>query len=495
MTSTRPAATAADKSLGPVLLWIRGSIRRKLLLVLLPGLLLVFSAELWLASRTASEAADAAYDRSLLGAVKSIDSSISTASGGLGVELPYRMLKFFELTANGQVYYRVATEDGLVEIGSSELPLPPKPLLTGIPQFHEGVYFGEPVRVGSYARELTTPLAGQSTPQRVVVQVAETLEARTDFRRGLILNSVARDFLLVAVATTLFGLTIAWAMRPLARMRQDVEARAPRDLTPMRSEGVPAELLPLVGAINHHIQRNREQTEARRQFVDDASHQLRTPLTTLATQVAYAQRAADPVALRTVMDNIRQQLDETIRQTNQMLSLAKADSAAPELETLDAVVLAEDMVRRWWPVAREQGVDLGLQAPDAKLRFQGEPGLLKEALSNLLHNAIRHGGTGCHVTLAVVADTETVRFSVVDDGPGLPADELARAGERFFRGHSVQVQGSGLGLAIARTVAQRHGGALQVSGGPEGRGLAVSITLARAGETSMSLASGYAGIP
>jgi two-component system sensor histidine kinase TctE len=469
--------------------WLGGSIRRKLLVVLVPGLLMVFSAELWLAWRTASEAADAAYDRSLLGAVKSIDSSISTASGGLGVELPYRMLEFFELTANGKVYYRVATEDGLVEIGSSDLPPPPKPLLSGAPQFYDGVYFDEAVRVGSYARELATPMAGQAGPQRVVIQVAETLEARTGFQRSLVLQSVARDFLLVAVASTLFGLAIAWAMRPLARLRQDVEARAPHDLTPMNSTGVPSELLPLVGAINHHIERNRAQTEARRQFVDDASHQLRTPLTTLATQVAYAQREADPVALRVVLDNIHQQLDETIRQTNQMLSLAKADSAAPEPEALDAVVLAEDIVRRWWPIARELGVDLGLHAPAATLPFRGEPGLLKEALSNLLHNAIRHGGAGCHVTLAVAADGHAVRFSVVDDGPGLPPDDIARAGERFFRGRHGQLPGSGLGLAIARTVAQRHGGTLRVSAGPEGRGLAVTIQLAGSSGADSSAAT------
>jgi len=471
------SAVPGEKQRGPLLRWRGSSIRRQLLVVLVPGLLLVFSAELWLAWRTASEAADAAYDRSLLGAVKSIDSSISTASGGLGVELPYRMLEFFELTANGQVYYRVATEDGLVEIGSSDLPPPPSPLQSGKPQFHEGVYFGEPVRVGSYARELIKPLAGQPGPQRVVIQVAETLEARTGFQRGLVLQSVARDFLLVVVASTLFGLAIAWAMRPLARLRQEVEGRPAQDLTPMDSDGVPAELLPLVGAINHHIERNREQTEARRQFVDDASHQLRTPLTTLATQVAFAQREADPAAQREVMDNIRQQLDETIRQTNQMLSLAKADSAAPEPEPLDAVVLAEDLVRRWWPLAREQGVDLGLHAPMATLPFRGEPGLLKEALSNLLHNAIRHGGAGCHVTLAVAADVDRVRFSVIDDGPGLPREELARAGERFFRGRGGALPGSGLGLAIVRTVAQRHGGQMQVAAGPEDQGLAVTLTL------------------
>lgn len=458
--------------------WARASIRRFLLVLLLPGLGAVFAGELWLAWRTASEAADAAYDRSLLGAVKSIDSSISTASGGLGVELPYRMLEFFELTAQGQVFYRVATEDGLVEIGSADLPAPPQPLQTGQPQFHEGEYLGQAVRVGSYARELNPPLAGSSGRQRVLIQVAETLEARNDFRRALVLQSLARDVLLMVAATGLLVLAIAWAMRPLDRLRQDVDARDPQDLTPVDDAGAPAEVRPLVQAINHHIERNREQVEARRRFIDDASHQLRTPLTTLVTQVAYAQREADPSAQRQVLENIREQLDETIRQTNQMLSLARADSAPPQHQLFDVVALAEGLVRQWWAPAREQGVDLGLEAPDGPLTLHGEPDLLREALANLLHNAIRHGGAGCHVTLVVREQPGlAVQIAVVDDGPGLPVEELARAGERFFRGRGGALPGSGLGLAIVRTVAQRHGGQMQVSKGPEGRGLAVALSL------------------
>lgn len=458
--------------------WAQASIRRFLLVLLLPGLGAVFAGELWLGWRTASEAADAAYDRSLLGAVKSIDSSISTASGGMGVELPYRMLEFFELTAQGQVFYRVATEDGLAEIGSANLPVPPLPLQTGVPQFHEGVYVGQAVRVGSYARELNPPLAGQTGPQRVVIQVAETLEARNDFRHALVWQSLARDVVLMLAASVLLALAIAWAMRPLDRLRQEVDARDPQDMTPMAALGTPAEVLPLVQAINHHIHRNREQTEARRRFIDDASHQLRTPLTTLATQVAYAQREADPAAQRQVLDNIRQQLDETIRQTNQMLSLARADSAPPQRQPFDAVALAEGLVRQWWAFAREQGVDLGLDAPPHPLPLCGEPDLLREALANLLHNAIRHGGAGCHVTLVLSAlPAGAVHIAVVDNGPGLPPDELARAGERFFRGGGGALPGSGLGLAIVRTVAQRHGGQMRVSAGSGGRGLDVTLTL------------------
>lgn len=110
----------------------RISLERSLLAALLQGMLVVVAAELWLTWRTAVDAADAAYDRSLLGAVKSIDAGISTASGGLAVELPYRMLEFFEFTASGRVHYRVATEDGLVDIGDAALPAPGE-LATRVP--------------------------------------------------------------------------------------------------------------------------------------------------------------------------------------------------------------------------------------------------------------------------------------------------------------------------------------------------------------------------
>eukprot|EP01035_Chromulina_nebulosa_P068846 gene68846-94348_t len=103
----------------------RASLWQRLALLLFPALLVVTGLELWMTRHDALAAANAAYDRSLLGALKSIDANISTASGGLSVELPYTMFEFFELTASGQVFFRVSTSDGLVELGSADLPAPP----------------------------------------------------------------------------------------------------------------------------------------------------------------------------------------------------------------------------------------------------------------------------------------------------------------------------------------------------------------------------------
>jgi two-component system, OmpR family, sensor histidine kinase TctE len=453
------------------------SLRRALLLLLVPGLFLVAATEVWQTWRTAVDAANAAYDRSLLGAIKAMDANISTASGGLAVELPYRLLEFFELTASGHVYFRVATENGLVEIGNSDLPAPSGTLVTGQPVFQDAVYFDEAVRVGSYARVLDRPLGGQVAGQRLVIQVAETLESRQAFTRALVWQAVARDVLLMVVATGLMVLAVSWALRPLAQLRDEVRARSSHDLRPIDTLSIPADVQPLVDAINFHIERSRQHTEARQRFVDDASHQLRTPLTTLTTQVGFALRELDPNRQREVLVAIKNQLEETVRQTNQMLALARVDSAEFALEELDITPIAEKLTRNAWPEARDGGIDLGFE-PDARpLRLRVHGALFQEALANLLDNAIRYTPSGGQVTVKLRRSASSAIISVIDTGPGMPSDEIGRAGDRFFRGSNITQPGSGLGLAIVQSIAARLGGELRLSANAGGPGLTVSIVL------------------
>jgi two-component system sensor histidine kinase TctE len=319
---------------GAAAFWARMGLRRTLLLILLPSMLVVAAGEAWLAWRTAVGAADAAYDRSLLGAIKAIDANISTESGGIGVELPYRMLEFFELTASGNVYFRIATEDGLVELGNTDLPPPPKVLPTGRPQFADAIYVGERVRIGSYARPLSGPGAAGFGDLRIVIQVAESVASRSEFTRRLVIEAISRDLLLIAVGGVLLTLLVTWALSPLRRLRREVLARAPDDLTPIEATNVPRDVAPLVDAINHHVLKSRELAEQRRRFVDDASHQLRTPLATLATQMTYALRETDP---QRVLERCRRSSSSsTKRSTDQPdAALARADTAASGIGAVD----------------------------------------------------------------------------------------------------------------------------------------------------------------
>ncbi|OCZ77870.1 histidine kinase, partial [Achromobacter xylosoxidans] len=360
---------------------------------------------LWLSNHQLRNQVDIAYDRSLAGALRAIDHNISTASGGLAMEQPYLMLEFFELTANGSVFYRVATEDGLAEIGHPGLPMPSQPLVSGEPQFFYATYLGAPVRVAALARAMDPPLYANKGG-RVIVQVAEGLESRQAFLHQVLVRSVERDLAVILISVLVIVLGVFMALRPLERLRQEVEGRSADDLSPVSASEMPGEVLPLVAAVNLHMARYAAQARVQSQFLDDASHQLRTPLSVLRTQTAYALRETCPQEVRTALLAMQEGLDRAVRTTNQMLALARAkDASLAEgglaAEPVDLVGLAHGVIRALLPTARARQIDIGLDAGDDPVRVQGVDWLLREAVSNLVDNAIRYTAPGGVVTVVV----------------------------------------------------------------------------------------------
>lgn len=153
------------------------------------------------------------------------------------------MLEFFELTANGNVYYRVATEDGLAEIGNPQLPLPPQPLVSGQPQFFYAEYLGQPVRVAALARPMDPPLYNDKGG-RIIVQVAESLETRQDFLHRALVRSVERDLAVVMISVLVVIWSVFMALRPLERLREEVASRSADDLSPVSASEMPGRSSP-----------------------------------------------------------------------------------------------------------------------------------------------------------------------------------------------------------------------------------------------------------
>ncbi|NRF65361.1 sensor histidine kinase [Aquincola sp. S2] len=452
----------------------RASLRTRLLVLLLPALALLAGAGLWLTRADAVAAANAAYDRSLLGAIKALELNVSTASGGLAVELPYRLFEFFQLTASGTVHFRVATADGLVEIGSPDLPPPPAPLRSGEPQFYDAAYFGEPLRLGVLKRPLERPLeAPLGESREIVIQVGESTVSRERFTSAFVRRALQRDLVLLALLVVAVIAVSTVVLRPLARLAADTRARAADDLRPLDPAGLPADVLPLVDAVNQQLARSEQLLDQRRRFVDDASHQLRTPLTTLRAQLDYALREADPVRARGALQALSAALDQAIRATNQLLVLARSDAAVPRQDPFDLGELAREVALQLLPLARERSLDFGLDVPEDPLPVRGDRALLHEALLNLGHNAIEHGRGGGTVTLQAAADGLGASLAVIDDGPGLAPEVSGQAGERFAKSRGSR--GSGLGLAIAKTVIQRHRGRLRLEPRDDGPGLRASL--------------------
>lgn len=446
----------------------KASLKAKLLALLLPALLGIAGLSLWATHADAVGAANAAYDRSLLGAIKALDLNVSTDSGGLSVELPYRLFEFFQLTATGEVYFRVATADGLVEIGHPDLPRPPRPPVTGEPVFYDASYFGESVRVGAYVRPLERPV-GAGGAQLLMIQVAESTASREQFTARFVRRAAWRDAALLAALVASVVLALVVALRPVTRLARLTAARAADDLRPLEATDLPRDIAPLVDAVNQQLARTGALMDERRRFIDDASHQLRTPLSTLRAQVDYALREPDGVRARQALQALSAALDNTVRATNQLLALARSDAAAAQREPFDAAELAREVAVALLPEARARGIDFGVDAPAQPLVVQGDRALIGQALANLAHNAIHHGRAHGVVTLQVAADAQGCSLAVVDDGPGVDAELANQLGQRFAKGRGSA--GSGLGLAIAQSVMARHGGHLRVAPREDGPGL------------------------
>lgn len=444
---------------------------QRLLLLLLPALLLLSLAELRVTAQDVRRAADAAYDRSLLGAAKAIDANVSTESGGLAIELPYLMFEFFELTASGPVHFRVATADGLVELGSADLPQPPQPLRAGVPVFYDGRYFGEAVRLVAFTRDLEQPTLG-SPAKQLVVQVAESMQSRQEFIRTFVRRAALANGLFLLLTVLAAVAAVVLVLRPLGGISAAIAARPASDLSPLATSRLPPDLRPVIEAMNQHMQRIAALVRQQREFLDDASHQLRTHLTTLRMQAEFARGESDPAQVRETLEALEQELQRATRSTNQLLALARSDTVALQPAAFDLRALLQDVTREFLPSARARGVDLGVESPPHQA--VGDAGMLREALSNLVANAIAYAGPAT-VTLSAAEDALGWSISVEDDGPGLPAELQAAAGTRFARGRGRAGPGSGLGLAIARSIAGRHGGVLRLEPPEAGRGLRATL--------------------
>jgi two-component system sensor histidine kinase TctE len=276
------------------------------------------------------------------------------------------------------------------------------------------------------------------------------------------------------------------ALRPLLEIKDALEGRSPRDLTPLGVTGSPDEVRPLVLSLNRLFGLVNAQAESQRRFVADAAHQLRTPLAGLQAQVeAWALIGGDTITLRA--DQIRKLRDATRRTSQlatQLLALSRADASSSQSEPAQVLALkplCEEVLEEFLDAATARGIDLGLEATEVQVR--GYAWLLRELLVNLVDNAVRYTPAGGHVTLrcgmrsAPNQNAEQAFLEVEDDGPGVPPQERARLLERFYRRPGTPGEGNGLGLAIADEIARVHHSQLHIGAGAMGRGLRCALAL------------------
>ncbi|CAJ0719190.1 Adaptive-response sensory-kinase SasA [Ralstonia edaphis] len=321
----------------------------------------------------------------------------------------------------------------------------------------------------------------------IVVEVAELLDHRDTAAKEVLLSVSIPLIVLLAIGGLILSLVLKEELQPLQTLADTLNKQSARSVTPLPAESaerVPAELQPLINAMNALLARLRDALEAQRTFIADAAHQLRTPLTALKL---HADRAVDAKTLddaRPALLELQSGANRAVRLSNQLLTLARAepgmtlDQLGPPMR-VDLVSLAFDTGAEWVPRALARGLDLGFEAWPQDAASPGSLQapvlanvvLLREAINNLLDNAIKYVPAGGRVTLRAGMEADAASqwwgvVSVEDNGPGIPPERRGEVFQRFFRGDADhrpgQPQGSGLGLAIVHDIVRLHGGTVAI---------------------------------
>jgi len=321
--------------------------------------------------------------------------------------------------------------------------------------------------------------------QLILVQSARGRARRDELARSILGDTVLPLSGLILLMTMIVWAGIRAGLAPLARMRALVEDRAPNDLAPLRIEAAPQELRSLARALNDLLAAVHESVAAQRRFVNDAAHQLRTPLAGLKSQTELALEETTDPAQQQRLERVHESAVRSAHLVNQLLSLARAEpesALAQHSSRVDLRELAREVTAEWVPKALQAAIDLGLdeagdEAPP--LVVQGHPLLIREALQNLIDNAIRYAGPSAEVTVGVWRDGAFGVVQVADTGPGIPPDLHRAVFERFVRA-THEGSGCGLGLAIVKSIAERHAGQVSLSSlAPHGLQVRIALPLVR----------------
>lgn len=453
------------------------SLRRRLLLWLLLATAILGLIALFDTWREALRTAQSVSDRVLVGSALAIAERVTVdEAGGLEVDIPYSSLEMLTSTAQDKVFYRVDGPVGSFLTGYPDLAV--IPTAPGSVAFADGVHEGVGIRSATLMREISTG----ETSIDFAVTIAESTRARSALARAILIRSAWRLAVLVLGVATLVWIAVTVALRPLERLGEAIAERSQDDLRPVTAD-TPEEVEPLVVAINLFMGRLKTALDALRNFTGNASHQLRTPLAVVRTQLALIDRSTGPEDAAIASDKAKSALERAERVLSHLLVLARVDASAGEaiLTPVDLVAIAKEVTAELVPAALVQDMDLGFEG-EGVAEVSADPILMAELLRNLVSNAINYAGRGAVVTVRVRLRDKGQVLEVEDNGPGLSVEQMAsvvqsgRGASRplphLVKGHS---NGMGLGLAVAVEIADLFRARLRLDRSRSGSGLLASI--------------------
>jgi signal transduction histidine kinase len=350
---------------------------------------------------------------------------------------------------------------------------------------------GEPSELQYLARRIRLPRIGDQPGQSTgglapyIVIMAQQAPVALDALRGELRGVLIPAGLVALGAALLAAMLLARTIsKPVARLASATDAMARGDY----SQRVPVqgrdELATLSSRFNAMAEEVDRAHRAQRDFVANVSHDLKTPLTSIQgfSQAMLDGAIADEQGYRQAASIINLEAERMARLVSDLLALTRLESglSALDIRTVDVGLVAREQVIAMQPQAESAGVSLAITGSAGQTMTAADPDRLKQALGNLLDNALKYTPRGGSVLVEVAPAPGAVRVSVRDTGQGIPQDEVARVMERFYRVDKARGTGAtgslGLGLAIAREIAAAHGGTLSIES-RVGSGTTATITL------------------
>ncbi|WP_039030996.1 sensor histidine kinase [Leclercia adecarboxylata] len=461
--------------------WVKPqSLYFQLLLFLGLPLLLLWGLSAFNSYVSALQAATQAYDRTLLSSARTVSERLVVHDGRLEVNVPWVVLDSFELNMNDRLYYKVVAPDGRVISGYDDLPkMPPSTsrttLYPALAWFYHTEYRGQAIRVA----KLLQPVNEDGIVGMAEIYVAETLQSRRYLASSLLFSSWVSQGMLVLLTLILTAWLLRRVLRPMRQLSSLMVRREPGVLAPL------PELLPwsetrlLIVAFNRYIDRLRGVLSRQERFNADASHQLKTPLAVLKTQVSVALTRDDPALWQESLRAMNVTLDNTIVLTERLLQLAAVKRKEQEehpFTAVDLVQVVQNCCFSRLAQARSKAIDLGYDGEQQPVIIEGDEVLLGELCANLLENAIKYTPEQGMVTVYLRTHNGAVELSVEDSGPGIAEDLIPQAMLPFRRLDNVgDASGSGIGLALASDIARLHRSHLQLSRSETSGGLCVKM--------------------
>ena len=309
------------------------------------------------------------------------------------------------------------------------------------------------------------------------VAVAQESGFRNEIARDGALRAVMPFLILVPVLLLIVADLVRKMFQPIAALSKEIDQRAEQELHPIEDCHLPVEVRPFAVAINRLLARVGQSMESQRRFVADAAHELRSPLTALSLQ---AERLADAEMsglARERLTVLRQGIERGRSLLDQLLTLAKAQSAADVPKSPVSVqAIYRRVLEDLMPLAEVKHIDIGVEgAQDAEV-WASEMDMIA-VVKNLVDNAIRYTPEGGRVDLSVGVSEGKAVLGIQDSGPGIPLAERDRVFDPFYRTLGSEQIGSGLGLSIVQTIANRIGADIHLDFSDQEKQTGLSVTV------------------